>query len=240
MSDSRNPMDCTWQAPLSMGLSRQEYWSELSFPSPGDCPVPRIKPRSTVLQAHSLPPSHLESLHPLHTHTHTHVSSSPNCRSMCFKLNNSLLLTLGLLEGPLFSLSPVPGSLCLGGLFSSCCPGPVFQKATTLTWRWPEGLLSALLPAPSLWRVTGVYRVQAQMLQQDLSQFPALPPASSFFPLGTLMKACRWAQTWWVTGVQSIMPAHTWPSKFVKSLADFSIYGRFLLLLSLCREWKWL
>ena len=70
-----------------------------------------------------------------HTHTHTHVSSSPNCRSMCFKLNNSLLLTLGLLEGPLFSLSPVPGSLCLGGLFSSCCPGPVFQKATTLTWR---------------------------------------------------------------------------------------------------------
>ena len=34
------------QAPLSMGLSRQEYWSGLSFPSPGDLPNPGIKPES--------------------------------------------------------------------------------------------------------------------------------------------------------------------------------------------------
>jgi len=32
------------QAPLSMGFSRQEYWSGLPFPSPGDLPKPRIKP----------------------------------------------------------------------------------------------------------------------------------------------------------------------------------------------------
>ena len=38
------------QAPLSMGFSRQEYWSGLPFPSPGDLPNPRIKPRSPVLQ----------------------------------------------------------------------------------------------------------------------------------------------------------------------------------------------
>ena len=33
-----NPMDCSCQAPLSMGFSRQEYWSGMSFPPPGDLP----------------------------------------------------------------------------------------------------------------------------------------------------------------------------------------------------------
>ena len=37
-----------------MGFPRQEYWSGLSFPSPGDLPNPGIKPRSLVLQADSL------------------------------------------------------------------------------------------------------------------------------------------------------------------------------------------
>ena len=44
-----------YQAPLSMGFSKQEYWSELLFPSPGDLPNPGIKPRSRALQADSLP-----------------------------------------------------------------------------------------------------------------------------------------------------------------------------------------
>ena len=39
------------QAPLSMGFSRQEYWSGLPFPSPGDLPHPGIEPRSPALQA---------------------------------------------------------------------------------------------------------------------------------------------------------------------------------------------
>ena len=43
------------QGPLSMGLSRQEYWSGLPFPFPGDLPNPGIKPRSLALQADSLP-----------------------------------------------------------------------------------------------------------------------------------------------------------------------------------------
>ena len=43
------------QAPPSMGFSRQEYWSGLPFPSPGDLPNPGIKPRSPALQADSLP-----------------------------------------------------------------------------------------------------------------------------------------------------------------------------------------
>ena len=43
------------QAPLSMDFFRQEYWSGLPFPSPGDLPNPGIEPRSPVLQANSLP-----------------------------------------------------------------------------------------------------------------------------------------------------------------------------------------
>ena len=48
------PMDCSLQAPLSMGFSRQEYWSSLPFPSLGDLPDPVIEPRSPALQADSL------------------------------------------------------------------------------------------------------------------------------------------------------------------------------------------
>ena len=41
------------QAPLSMEFSRQEYWSGLPFPPPGDLPNPGIEPRSPTLQADS-------------------------------------------------------------------------------------------------------------------------------------------------------------------------------------------
>ena len=43
------------QVPLSMGLSRQEYWFGLPCPPPGDLPNPEIKPTSPVLQVESLP-----------------------------------------------------------------------------------------------------------------------------------------------------------------------------------------
>ena len=43
------------QAPLSMEFSRQEYWSGLPFPSPGDLPNPGIEPKSPTLQADALP-----------------------------------------------------------------------------------------------------------------------------------------------------------------------------------------
>ena len=41
-----DPIDCSHQVPLSMAFSRQEYWSELPFPSPGDFPNPGIEPMS--------------------------------------------------------------------------------------------------------------------------------------------------------------------------------------------------
>ena len=43
------PWTGAYQAPLSMEFSRQEYWSGLPFPSPGDLPNPGIKPGSPAL-----------------------------------------------------------------------------------------------------------------------------------------------------------------------------------------------
>ena len=49
------PWTVAYQAPQSMEFSRQEYWSGLPFPSPGDLPNPGIEPRSPALQADALP-----------------------------------------------------------------------------------------------------------------------------------------------------------------------------------------
>ena len=49
------PWTVAYQAPLSMEFSRQEYWSGLPFPSPGDLPNPGIEPGSPALQADALP-----------------------------------------------------------------------------------------------------------------------------------------------------------------------------------------
>ena len=49
-----DPWTLAHQAPPSMGFSRQEYWSGLPFPSPGDLPDPGIEPRSPTLQTDAL------------------------------------------------------------------------------------------------------------------------------------------------------------------------------------------
>ena len=49
------PWTVACQAPLSMGFSRLEYWSGLTFLSPEDLPNPGIEPGSPALQADSLP-----------------------------------------------------------------------------------------------------------------------------------------------------------------------------------------
>ena len=66
MSDSFvTPWTVAHQVPLSIGFSRQGYWSGLLFPSPGDIPNPGIELRSPALQADPLPseppekPNHL-------------------------------------------------------------------------------------------------------------------------------------------------------------------------------------
>ena len=56
VSDSATPWTVAHQAPPSMGFSRQEYWSGLPFPSPGDLPDPGIELRSPALRADALTP----------------------------------------------------------------------------------------------------------------------------------------------------------------------------------------
>ena len=58
------PWTVAYQAPPSMGCSRQEYWSGLPFPSPGDLPNPGIEPWSPTLEADALtsePPGSLNN-----------------------------------------------------------------------------------------------------------------------------------------------------------------------------------
>ena len=50
-----DPMNVTYQAPWSMGFSKQEYLSGLPFPSPSDLPNPGIEPGSPALQTGALP-----------------------------------------------------------------------------------------------------------------------------------------------------------------------------------------
>ena len=72
MSDSfATPWTAACQVPLSMGFSRQGFWSGLSFPSPGDLPDPGIELVSSALARRFFitePPGK-----PIHTHTHTHT-----------------------------------------------------------------------------------------------------------------------------------------------------------------------
>ena len=48
------PWTVAYQASPSRGFSRQEYWSGLPFPSPGDLPNPGIEPKSPALEADAL------------------------------------------------------------------------------------------------------------------------------------------------------------------------------------------
>ena len=60
------PWTVAYQAPPTMRFSRQEYWSGLPFPSPGDRPNPGIEPRSLSLEADALtsePPGKLPTAH---------------------------------------------------------------------------------------------------------------------------------------------------------------------------------
>ena len=63
-------MDCSPQAPLSIELSRQEYWSGLPFPSPGHFLDPGIQPVFLAWQTDSLPVSHLSFMTGDQTRTH--------------------------------------------------------------------------------------------------------------------------------------------------------------------------
>ena len=55
VSDSLQPLDCRSSGSSVHEFSRQEYWSGLPFPSPGDLPNPGMEPRSCTLPVEFLP-----------------------------------------------------------------------------------------------------------------------------------------------------------------------------------------
>ena len=120
------PWTVAHQAPSSMGFSRQEYWSGLPFPSPGDLPNPGIEPRSPALQADALTSEPYVYINPLPPEPPSHspyfidkrievqkvfcdLPKSHGCsvRKQCCK---SYVLTLS----P--GLFPFHDSICLGSL----------------------------------------------------------------------------------------------------------------------------
>ena len=85
-----NPWTGACQAPLFMEFSRQEYWSRLPFPSPGDLPKPGIEPRSLTLQADFLP-SESPGKPPNYSNTMIINISVPFFQSIPMKYYNSTI-----------------------------------------------------------------------------------------------------------------------------------------------------
>ena len=93
------PWTVAYQAPPSMGFSRQEYWSGVPFPSPGDLPDSGIKPGSPAFQAYALtsepPGKPLRYTHSLAYQTRCKVTLKLFFRSQClgsssnFRVSNS-------------------------------------------------------------------------------------------------------------------------------------------------------
>ena len=88
-----DPIDYSRQALLSIEFCRQEYWSELPFPSPGDLPHPGNEPRSPALQAETLP---------------SEPAGKPKCVSMCVLVAQSRLTLCNLMDCSLPGSSIVP------------------------------------------------------------------------------------------------------------------------------------
>ena len=141
-----NPMDCGPQAPLSTGFSRQEYWSGLPSPPPGDLPKPGI--HLLHWQANSLPLSHPGStsnkLARLRRWKQRHLSSwiSP------YGVTNGLLCLSSFQTAPLCTSFPITGfcsSLHAFRLTNSNSPQYLELQDSTLC------CAKSLQSCPTLW-----------------------------------------------------------------------------------------
>ena len=92
------PWTVAYQTPQSMEFSRQEYWSGLPSPSPGDLPNPGSKPRSPALQADALPFEPVGGTKLRNSQIQLGWSHTGHTRSKCLALDSSNL--------PLFFLFP--------------------------------------------------------------------------------------------------------------------------------------
>ena len=84
------PSTVACQAPLSMEFSRQEYWSGLPCPSPGDLSNPEIKSGSPALQADSLPSEPPRK--PRHSRLKYKIYASPRIKNSWTEIKSSLLI----------------------------------------------------------------------------------------------------------------------------------------------------
>ena len=100
------PWTLAWQALTSMGFSRQEYWSGLPCPPPGDLPYSGIKPRSPALRAESLPteppgkpkdPEAAQLFPLLFWRCELSPRPTPSCRGGCRCVVRGLIKTQGAL-----------------------------------------------------------------------------------------------------------------------------------------------
>ena len=99
------PRTVAHQAPMSMGFSRQEYWSGLPFPSPGNLPDPGIELGSPAWQADSLlsePPEKASKLN----------SDSNRTNSLCFSSSPVLFLLCRRLFFPIYTLENLCVKIC--------------------------------------------------------------------------------------------------------------------------------
>ena len=90
MSDSVTPRTVAFQAPLSTGFSRQEYWSGLPLPSPGYLLLSGIEPVSPALQADSLPSEPPGKPNHIHQFSSAQfISIAQSCPALCNPMNRS-------------------------------------------------------------------------------------------------------------------------------------------------------
>ena len=119
-----DPMDCSHLAPLSMGFSRQEYWSGLPFPPPRDLLDPGIKAGSLALQAESLPLSHQGSCPP-----YSKTKGSDHVIHLPFAQHGVRVATGAVVfrgDGRASRLS----SRCLPAVSATCGPSRLFKSMT--------------------------------------------------------------------------------------------------------------
>ena len=91
MSDSFTaPWTIAHQSPLSMGFSRQEYWSRLPFPSPGDLPNPGIESESLHWQMSSLPVAPPGKARDIYIYTVQFSSVAQCCPTLCNPMDCSM------------------------------------------------------------------------------------------------------------------------------------------------------
>ena len=91
------PWTVAHQAPLSMGFPRQEYWSGLPCPSPGDLPDPRMEPLSPgapAMQADSLPLSHQRS--PRYVYIYIYIYK--NWFTQWWRLRSPIDIDIGMID----------------------------------------------------------------------------------------------------------------------------------------------